>query len=221
MKKTQQPNDIDLAATFMKVADLVPYAKNARLHNAEQVEKLTESLKEFGFTNPVLIDENNVIIAGHGRILAAERLGLEQVPVRRLTHLDENQKKAYRLVDNRLAEIGGGWDQVLLSAEVVDLKTDNYDLDVLGFDATYINSLLNVGEVVNNPNAEWVGMPEFEQENQGPHRQIVIKFASDEAVEKFGQLIAQNISPATNYLWFPKQDQDQMNRDMVYEVEEA
>jgi hypothetical protein len=220
MKKTQTNNNTDPAAFFMKVDELLPYAKNARLHNDEQVGKLVDSLKEFGFTNPVLVDENNVIIAGHGRILAAGKLRLDEVPVRRLSHLNENQKKAYRLADNRLAEIGGGWDQVLLSAEVVDLKTENYDLSVLGFDSTYLNSLLNVGDVVENPQGEWVGMPEFEQENQGPHRQIVIKFSSPEHVQDFADLIRQTITENTQYLWFPKQYQDQNNSEMVYEVEE-
>lgn len=197
----------------------MPYAKNARLHNDEQVTRLVDSLKEFGFTNPVLVDENNVIIAGHGRILAAGKLGLDEVPVRKLSHLNENQKKAYRLADNRLAEIGGGWDQVLLSAEVVDLKTENYDLSLLGFDSTYLNSLLNVGDVVVNPQGEWVGMPEFEQENQGPHRQIVMKFNSPEHLKDFADLIRQTITENTQYLWFPKQYQDQNNSEMVYEVE--
>lgn len=199
----------------------MPYAKNARLHNEDQVEKLAESLQEFGFTNPVLIDENNVIIAGHGRILAAGKLGLDEVPVRKLSHLTENQKKAYRLADNRLAEIGGGWDQILLSGEVVDLKGENYDLSVLGFDSTYLNSLLNVGEVVNDPSGEWVGMPDFEQDNIKPHRQILVKFSCEEHVQDFAHLIRQNITENTSFMWFPKQDQDQNNREMVYDVEEA
>lgn len=197
----------------------MPYAKNARLHNDEQVEKLADSLQEFGFTNPVLIDENNVIIAGHGRILAANKLGLKEVPVRKLLHLTENQKKAYRLADNRLAEIGGGWDQILLSGEVVELKEENYDLGVLGFDATYLNSLLNVGEVVEDASGEWVGMPEFDQGDVKPHREILVKFSCKEHVQEFANLIRQNITEHTSRLWFPKIDQDQMNREMAYDVE--
>ena len=94
----------------MHPADLIPYARNAKKHDPEQVVKIAGSIREFGFNNPVLVDQDNGIIAGHGRVMAAIKLGLESVPIIRLSHLTETQRRAYILADNKLAELGGGWD---------------------------------------------------------------------------------------------------------------
>ena len=112
---------------------LIPYARNAKKHDAAQVSNLAGSIREFGFNNPVLIDKDNGIIAGHGRVLAAQQLGLADVPCIRLGHLTDNQRKAYILADNRLAEIGGGWDQEMLKLELSDLGDLDIDLESLGF----------------------------------------------------------------------------------------
>ena len=112
---------------------LIPYARNAKKHDAAQVSKLAGSIREFGFNNPVLIDSKNGIIAGHGRVMAAQQLGLADVPCIRLGHLTDNQRKAYILADNRLAEIGGGWDQEMLKLELSDLGDLDIDLESLGF----------------------------------------------------------------------------------------
>lgn len=103
------------------VEKLIPYARNAKKHDAAQVSKLAGSIREFGFNNPVLIDADNGIIAGHGRVMAAQQLGLADVPCIRLGHLSENQRRAYILADNRLAEINSGWDEELLKLEVADI----------------------------------------------------------------------------------------------------
>jgi hypothetical protein len=100
---------------------LIPYARNAKKHDAAQVSKLAGSIKEFGFNNPVLIDKDNGIIAGHGRVMAAQQLGLAEVPCIRLGHLTDNQRKAYILADNRLAEVNSGWDEELLKLEIADI----------------------------------------------------------------------------------------------------
>lgn len=100
---------------------LIPYARNAKKHDAAQVSKLAGSIREFGFNNPVLIDKDNGIIAGHGRVMAAQQLGLADVPCIRLGHLTDNQRKAYILADNRLAEVNSGWDEELLKLEVADI----------------------------------------------------------------------------------------------------
>lgn len=123
---------------------LVPYARNSRTHSDEQVAQIMGSIKEFGFTNPVLIDADGVIIAGHGRIMAATRLGLKQVPCIRLGHLSESQKRAYVIADNRLA-LSGGWDNDMLRLEIEDLKLDGFDLDLLGFDDAELGDLLGNG----------------------------------------------------------------------------
>ena len=125
---------------------LIPYARNAKKHDAAQVSKLAGSIREFGFNNPVLIDRDNGIIAGHGRVMAAQQLGLADVPCIRLGHLTDNQRKAYILADNKLAEIGGGWDEEMLGLELADLREADFDLDVLGFNNFAIEQFLNPPE---------------------------------------------------------------------------
>jgi ParB-like chromosome segregation protein Spo0J len=117
----------------LKTSDLIPYARNAKKHDASQVAKLAGSIREFGFNNPVLIDKDNGIIAGHGRILAAQSLALETVPCIRLGHLTDTQRRAYILADNRLAEIGGGWDEEMLKLELADLAALDVDVAEIGF----------------------------------------------------------------------------------------
>jgi len=109
----------------INTSELIPYARNAKLHSDSQVAAIAGSIKEFGFNNPVLIDKDNGIIAGHGRVLAAQKLKLETVPCIRLSHLTDIQKRAYILADNRLSEIGGGWNEELLQLELqsIDWKT--------------------------------------------------------------------------------------------------
>ena len=123
------------------VADLIPYARNARTHSDTQVAQIAGSIREFGFNNPVLIDGDSGIIAGHGRVLAAQRLGLSTVPVIQLAHLSDAQKRAYILADNRLAE-QAGWDKALLSLELADLSDLGIELTDLGFDALELDDLL-------------------------------------------------------------------------------
>ncbi len=126
---------------MLPVAALVPYAANARQHPPEQVAQLAASIGEFGFTVPVLVDEAGVLIAGHGRILAARALGLEAVPAIRLSHLTEAQARAYRLADNQLA-LTSTWDEALLAAELRALRTEEFDLGLLGFDGAALDRLL-------------------------------------------------------------------------------
>jgi hypothetical protein len=114
-------------------ADLIPYARNAKKHDDAQVMQIAGSIKEFGFNAPVLIDQSNGIIAGHGRVMAALKLGLESIPVIRLTHLDDIQRRAYILADNRLAENGGGWDEEMLKIELKALKESGIDELLSGF----------------------------------------------------------------------------------------
>jgi DNA modification methylase len=125
----------------IKTADLVPYARNAKKHDESQVAKLAASIREFGFNNPVLIDADNGIIAGHGRVMAAQKLSLASVPCLRLSHLSETQKRAYILADNRLAELGGGWDAEMLKLELADLGDLDVDLDGIGFGADDLQDL--------------------------------------------------------------------------------
>ena len=126
---------------WQSVDKLIPYAKNARTHSDEQIAQIAGSIKEFGFNNPVLVDKDNSIIAGHGRVLAARKLGMDKVPVVILNHLTESQRKADILADNRIA-LNSGWDTSMLSVELQDLK-DDIDLSLLGFDPDELDALLN------------------------------------------------------------------------------
>ncbi len=120
---------------------LVPYARNARTHSKEQILQLRASLREFGFVNPVIVDKELNIIAGHGRILAAKEEGISEVPCVFVEHLTEAQKRAYILADNRLA-LNAGWDDVMLSVELSELQGADFDISLLGFDAEELNKLL-------------------------------------------------------------------------------
>jgi hypothetical protein len=120
---------------------LRPYERNPRTHSDAQVDQIAASMVEFGFTSPVLIDEQGGILAGHGRLLAARKLGLAEVPVIRFEHLTEAQKRAYLIADNRLAE-QAGWDDQLLAAELAWLRDERFDLHLIGFDTTELERLL-------------------------------------------------------------------------------
>ena len=130
-----------LEVTYRKVEDLIPYARNARTHSDEQVARIASSIKEFGWTNPIIIDGENCIVAGHGRTLAARKLGLEEVPCIELKNLTETQKRAYILADNRLA-LDAGWDNEMLALELGDLKDAGVDLELTGFSDEELDELL-------------------------------------------------------------------------------
>jgi ParB family chromosome partitioning protein len=125
-----------------KTSNLIPYVNNSRTHSDEQVTQLASSMKEFGFTNPVLIDEDGGLIAGHGRVLAAKKLGIEELPSIVLAGLTESQKKAYIIADNRLA-LNAGWDDDLLKLEIFELNNMDFDLSLTGFDADELAILLD------------------------------------------------------------------------------
>jgi DNA modification methylase len=120
--------------TTRKTNDLIPYVNNSRTHSDEQVSQVAASIKEFGFTNPILVDADNGIIAGHGRLMAAKKLGLQEVPTIELGHLSDAQKKAYVIADNKLA-LNAGWDEAMLAAEIEQLKDLDFDIGLLGFSA--------------------------------------------------------------------------------------
>ncbi|EOX8139322.1 ParB/Srx family N-terminal domain-containing protein [Escherichia coli] len=130
-----------LKIVYRPLQELSPYAHNARTHSTEQVAQLVESIKQFGWTNPVLIDEKGEIIAGHGRVMAAEMLKMDSVPVIVLSGLTDEQKKAYRLADNRLP-MNAGWDEDLLRMELSDLINADFDVSLTGFIPAEIDELL-------------------------------------------------------------------------------
>lgn len=153
-KITQLPQKIE----FVAVERIIPYANNARTHSDEQTAQIAASIREFGFTNPVLIGNDNDIIAGHGRVLAARKLGLVEVPCLRLGYLTDAQKRAYVIADNKLA-LNSGWDEELLKVELIGLRDDDgFDLGLTGFSADELVALL--AEVMIEGNTDPDDVPE-------------------------------------------------------------
>jgi len=172
-----------------KVSDLIPYINNSRTHSEEQITQLISSIKEFGFTNPILIDKENSIIAGHGRLLAVKRLGHEEVPCIIISGLTKTQIKALIIADNQLA-LNAGWDLEKLSVEVEGLKDEDFNIDILGFEDDFIKDLLNkenegltdedaVPEILENPKTK-VG----DLWTLGNHRLLCESSTSIDAVNK-------------------------------------
>jgi ParB-like chromosome segregation protein Spo0J len=126
----------------VSVASLVPYARNSRTHSPQQVDKIAASIREFGFLNPIIVDGENGIIAGHGRVMAAQKLGLADLPVIEASHLTEAQRRAYVIADNRLA-LDAGWDNDLLKVELQDLDSQGFDLTLTGFEVGELTSLFD------------------------------------------------------------------------------
>ena len=126
------------------VESLIPYARNSRTHSDEQVAQIAASIKEFGWTNPILIDGESGIIAGHGRLLAARKLGMKEVPVIQLSGMTDTQKKAYIIADNKLA-LNAGWDDELLRLELEELNVEEFKMELLGFDANELNLAMGLG----------------------------------------------------------------------------
>lgn len=158
-----------ISFSMRKVADLIPYARNARTHSTEQVAKIASSIKEFGFLNPVIISEDGGILAGHGRVMAAQKLGLKEIPCIAENHLTEAQKRAYILADNRLS-LDAGWDEEMLRIEIQDLSNENFDLSLTGFSTdeidNYINNEIGDHDPIEGLNFEELLRPtDGEQEN--------------------------------------------------------
>jgi DNA modification methylase len=146
--------DAPLSAGLVALADRIelwpvdhlrPYERNPRTHSEAQVDQIAASMVEFGWTNPVLVDEQGGILAGHGRLLAARKLGLTEVPVIRFEHLSEAQKRAYLIADNQLA-LQAGWSEELLAEELAWLRDESFDLDLVGFDASELERLLALAD---------------------------------------------------------------------------
>jgi hypothetical protein len=155
---------------IIKTQALIPYARNSRTHSEAQVAQIAGSIREFGFTNPVLVDAENGIIAGHGRVMAAQKLGLAEVPCIRLDHLTETQRKAYVIADNKLA-MNSGWDETMLGLELADLRELDFDLGVIGF----------TDEEMGQFDVEETGMPELSDGDKQPFQQMTFTVHDEQA----------------------------------------
>ena len=161
------------------VSDLKEYEKNSRTHSDDQVAKIAASVEEFGFTNPILIDESNGVIAGHGRLQAAKRINMGEVPCIRLAHLSESQKRAYVIADNKIAE-SGGWDDEMLKMEIMELAQDDYALKLTGFDEAGLDSILAISEEVMEAVQKKRDHKETGHSQQDTVRQVILIYTSDE-----------------------------------------
>jgi ParB family transcriptional regulator, chromosome partitioning protein len=178
----------DLSIEYKSVDDLIPYVNNSRTHSDEQVTQVAASIKEFGFTNPILIDENNGIIAGHGRLMAAKKLKLEQVPTITLEGLTDAQRKAYVIADNKLA-LNAEWDFDLLKIEIESLQEDDFKLDLLGFDVDELNGVLGFDDIAEEDEEE----PEQDYEDKYKEQYgVIIMCKSAEEQEKIFNKMQQN-----------------------------
>jgi ParB-like chromosome segregation protein Spo0J len=187
------------------VADLIPYASNSRTHSDAQVAQIAASIKEFGWTNPILIDGENTIIAGHGRLLAARKLGLDKVPAIVLDHLTKPQQRALVIADNQLA-LNAGWDSEMLKAEIENLKLDDFDIDLLAFSDAELSALfLEKEDGKTDADEEWQGMPEFEDEDPC-FRKVIVSFDTPEDVAEFFSIIGQSDTGKTKSIWFPEKE---------------
>lgn len=152
---------------------LIPYARNSRTHTDEQIAQIAASIKEFGFTNPILIGADDVIIAGHGRLLAAQKLGLKEVPVIRLPHLTETQRRALVIADNKIA-MNAGWNEELLSIEMKELEAMDFNLEIIGFSEDELKELEAFGEPLTGGQTEDDAVPEVPEEAVTKHGDIWI-----------------------------------------------
>lgn len=161
----------ELNIEYVKTKNLIPYVNNSRTHSDQQIQQVAASIKEFGFTNPILTDEENGIIAGHGRLMAAQVLGLDKVPTITLKGLSESQKKAYVIADNQLA-LNSGWDLDKLKLELNQLEDLNFDLDILGFNNDELLGILepDLNDLEDeNPYTKKADAPTYEPSGDKPN----------------------------------------------------
>ena len=169
---------------------LIPYARNSRTHSDEQVAQVAASIREFGFTNPVLIDGEGGIIAGHGRVMAARKLGMADVPCIRLAHLSDAQKRAYIIADNKLA-LNAGWDEEILALELLDLRGEDFALPLSGFTSEELEQIFSAFDV--SPLGE---MPQMPSGDRQPFQQVTFTLHDTQAEQVQAALkAARNIGP--------------------------
>lgn len=210
-----------LSVVNKQLETLTQYEQNSRLHDEAQIAQLVSSIQEFGFTNPILVDENDMIIAGHGRLAAAEILGMKEVPTIQLLGLTDEQKRAYVIADNKLA-LNASWDEKVLMFELQDLESLGIDLGITGFNDAEIGQMFtNMDDADHDKTdaeAEWKGMPEFNSDDPC-YRKVTVNFDTQEAVDNFFALIGQEATEKTKSIWHPEKEQRKL-KDVRYSTDE-
>tara|TARA_R100000697_G_scaffold70251_1_gene82681 strand:- start:6257 stop:6901 length:645 start_codon:yes stop_codon:yes gene_type:complete len=202
-----------------------PYENNPRIK--ENIDKVARSIKEFGFLQPIVVDQNNVIVVGHSRYEASKSLNIKNIPVLKVgvgteQPLSPEKIKAYRIADNKLNE-GSNWDYGLLHREFGDLLDVNFDLQKLGFETNELEAIITFDgntDIYKASEAfeEWNEMPTFEHDNNKPYRTLYVHFYTEEQVQKFSKLIDQPITEKTKYLYIPPLEKKVM-KDKEYDKE--
>ena len=182
-----------------EISRLERYKNNSRVHTEQQIEQIAASINEFGFNNPLLINADNRVIAGHGRLEAAELLNMNKLPCVVIEGLTEEQERAYIIADNKIA-MNASWDIDILKIEMSDIS-EFMDIALTGFTEMEFSSLF--GESVTAMEA-WEDMPEFTQESKEAFKKMIVHFATQEHVNKFAELVKQSITEKTKYIWFPE-----------------
>ena len=193
---------------------LIPYARNAKTHPKEQIEKIARQISEVGFLVPIVVDKDFVVITGHGRLEAAKALALKEVPVIIADHMSEDQAMAWRIADNKVSE--SPFDFQLLAFELATLERHDIDLTLTGISADEAQNLIKViqatdpamsgGTPVANAEGEWAGMPEFNQGDKTSFRHVIVHFKDEAAAADFFRLMGQNDTGITKSLWHPEQE---------------
>jgi|TARA_R100000963_G_C4639255_1_gene102971 hypothetical protein len=199
------------------IETIVPYENNPR--KKRDIEKVANSIKEFGWQQPIVVDKDNVIIVGHSRLSAAKLLQCKTVPVL-VADITPEKAKAYRIADNKTNEYSD-WDFSALNKEFTDLLDSNYDLDSLGFEEHELESLIIFDDSNTkwlDQKEEWQGMPEYDHDDQTPYRSIIMHFMKKEDLETFLKLIKQDVTDRTRWLYFPRQE-NQVLKDKAYKIE--
>jgi len=200
---------------------LIPYARNSRVHSEEQVAQIAASIQEWGFTVPILVDEDNTLIAGHGRLMAAQKLELKKVPTMLATGWSDAQKRAYVIADNKLTE-NSSWDEELLKVEIKQLEFDQFDILKIGFGADELADLFldkDFGET--NAFDEWQDMPEYENEDINYFRTIKVHFDNQEDVDEFAEKTGLKLTESTKFIRYPKNIKEDLNAYRVNGTDDA
>ncbi len=202
---------------MIPISEIIPYEKNPR-KNDKAVDVVAKSITEFGFKQPIVMDKNNVIVVGHTRFKAAQKIGMQEVPIVWADELTEAQVKAYRIMDNKSNEYSY-WNYDILKQEILDLKNFKIDIGLTGFTEEEINFFNpDTDKPSNNPYEEWrkSGTLDYENADKMGYKTILLHFKEAKDCKAFSELLNQTITEKTKYLWYPQQAIDKVS-DLTYE----
>lgn len=201
-ERKQQMNN--LKTELVDINTLKSDPQNARYHTKDNLKVIKTSLEKFGQQRPIIVNSDNIVIAGNGILKAAIELKWTEISIIR-TDLNNTDQLAYALADNRASELSI-WETEALQSIIEKLEAEKFDIDSIGFDEINLSALIPTisPTVVNSAATEWTGMPEFNQEDKRGLRSIIIHFEKAEDIEAFAKLIEQNITDKTKWLWYPK-----------------